>query len=326
MNTETKRNVLEKIKEYDSIVVARHSRPDGDAIGSSAGLREVLRASFPGKDVRLIACDDSDYLSFLNVKYDEADETFLRSSLALVLDTATADRVSDDRVFLCAETVKIDHHIDVKPFGDISWIEKDRSSVCEMIADFCMTFPDELKVTPEAAKLLYTGMVTDSGRFRYSSTSGDTMRCGAFLLDFGIDTDTLFANLYLDDYSELVYKAYIYTHIKLTENGVAYIFVSKAMQERFSLSIEQASNCVSYLDSLRGSIIWLAFIENPDSTIRVRLRSRFVTVNALAEKYGGGGHACASGATVENRKMMKSLISDADELIGDYKNSRKGWL
>ena len=83
---------------------------------------------------------------------------------------------------------------------------------------------------------------------------------------------------------------------------------------------------MSYMDSIKGSLIWLAFIDNGDGSIRVRLRSRFVTVNQLAEKYGGGGHACACGATVHSKKEMKALIADADELLRKYKAENGGWI
>ena len=77
--------------------------------------------------------------------------------------------------------------------------------------------------------------------------------------------------------------------------------------------------------TIKGSLVWIAFIEGADD-VRVRIRSRFVTVNTLAEKYGGGGHACACGATVHSKKEANALISDADKLLGDYKNSNGGWL
>ena len=169
-------------------------------------------------------------------------------------------------------------------------------------------------------------MVTDSGRFRFRSVTGETLRRAGALLDMGIDTDTLYAQLYLENFDYIEFKAYIYKRIKMTENGVAYIIVDKKMQEKFSLSREDASNVISFLDSIRGSIIWLAFIENDDGTIRVRLRSRFVTVNELAAKYHGGGHDCASGATAYSKKEMNSIISDADALIKEYKSTHEGWL
>ena len=114
--------------------------------------------------------------------------------------------------------------------------------------------------------------------------------------------------------------------MKRTESGVAYLHVDKKMQEKFGLTSEEASASVSYLDSIKGSLIWMVFIDNEDGTTRVRLRSRFVTINKLAEKYSGGGHACAAGATVNSKKEMKALISEADAILAEYKATHEGWL
>lgn len=169
-------------------------------------------------------------------------------------------------------------------------------------------------------------MVTDSGRFRFSSVSGETMRRAGALLDLGINTEWIYANLNLDDFNVFKFEAYVYKKMKVTSDGVAYIYVDKAMQRRFKLSNEQASNVVSYLDSIKGAIVWLAFIQNADGNIRVRLRSRFVTVNSLAEQYGGGGHYRACGATVHSKKEMKQMISDANAIVKNYKENNTGWL
>ena len=143
-----------------------------------------------------------------------------------------------------------------------------------------------------------------------------------------VDTETLFARLYLEAFEYLKFKAEIYRRMQVTENGVAYIIVDKAMQEEFGLSLEQASACVGTLDSIRGCICWAAFIENGDDqgTIRVRLRSRFVHINSVAEHYRGGGHACASGATVYGQEEMNALLREADALVKDYKENNEGWL
>ena len=171
-------------------------------------------------------------------------------------------------------------------------------------------------------------MVTASGRFRFRSVSGETMRLAGVMLDVGVDTDTLFARLYLEAFEYLKFKAYIYEHMQVTENGVAYIFVDKAMQEKFQLSLEQASAVVGNLDSIRGCICWIAFIENGDEeqSIRVRLRSRFVHINAIAEKYRGGGHACASGATLYGTEEIQQLLNETDALVKEYKETHEGWL
>ena len=154
------------------------------------------------------------------------------------------------------------------------------------------------------------------------------MRCAGALLDVGIDTQTLYANLYLDSYDSLKFTAYVYEHMQMTENGVAYIVVDRQMQEKFNLTLEQASACVSDMDSIRGCIAWIAFIETCDEkdTIRVRLRSRFVHINNIAEKYRGGGHACASGATLYGREEIAQLLADADKHIKEYKETHEGWL
>lgn len=325
MNTEQMKAVLDKIKQYDKIVIFRHKRPDGDAVGSTMGLRDVLRATYPEKDVRLINSDFADYVAFLGDEDEPQPDSYLSDALGIVIDTATAERISNPQYALCRELVKIDHHIPIQPYGDVMWVEEHRSSACEMIAAFCEAFHDELVLTPKAASEIYTGMVTDSGRFRFRSVSGDTMRLAGMLLDTGIDTDTLYANLYMKDFNEFKFQSYVYKKMKITKNGVAYLFVDKAMQKKFKLTTEQASASVSYMDSIKGSLIWLAFIET-DKEIRVRLRSRFVTINQLAEKYNGGGHACACGATVHSKKELQSLVADADRLLGEYKASNEGWL
>lgn len=326
MNNEIKQAILQKIKDYHRIIITRHARPDGDAVGATKGMKEILTRSFPEKEIYLINEDYADYMAFLGGEDGQLDDALYADALVIVLDTGNTGRISNKKFELGRELIKIDHHIDISPYGDLSWVEDWRSSACEMVVDFYASFRDELKLTPDAAKYLYTGMVTDSGRFKFDSVSGETMRCAALLLDQGIDTDTLFAHLYLKDFDYLKFQSSVYKRMKITENGVAYLHVTEAMQKQFGLTSEAASSSVSFLDSIQGSIIWLAFIDNPDGATRVRLRSRFVTVNGLAEKYGGGGHACASGATVHSRKEMKALIADADAIIKEYKETHEGWL
>lgn len=326
MQYEVMKKILEKIKEYNKIIIFRHFRPDGDAIGSTMGLREILRASFPEKTVLVLNADMSDYLTFLGGEDTPICDEEYADALAIIVDTGTADRASNKKFSLCREVVKIDHHIDDKPYGDISWVEDFRSSACEMIVKFYDTFRDELKITKEAATFLYCGMVTDSGRFRFRSVSGETLRMAAILLDLGVDIDTLYAQLYMRDFKSLKLESYVYEKMCMTESGVAYIYVDREMQEHFGLTQEEASAVVSHLENIRGSLIWIAFIDNADGSIRVRLRSRFVTVNELANRYHGGGHDCASGATCYSKAEMEALIADADAHLAKYKSENEGWL
>ena len=317
--------ILDKIKEYNKIILFRHFRPDGDATGSTKGLQRILQLTYPEKTVLLINNDYADYLKFLGTEDAQIADEEYADALGLVLDTATEKRISNPKFSLCREVIKIDHHIPIETYGNYQWVEEERSSTCEMIAHFYDTFRDELKIDTEAATYIYTGMVTDSGRFRFRDVSSETMRLAGVMLESKIDTDVLFANLYLKDFSEFKFESYAHKKMKMTENGVVSLFVSKSMQKKLGITKEQASASVSFMDSIKGSLIWIAFIEGDDE-IRVRLRSRFVTISELANQYRGGGHACAAGATLKSKAEMKELLKKADALLGEYKANNEGWL
>lgn len=323
---EIMQTILNKIKEYDKILLFRHFRPDGDAIGSTKGLAEILRLTYPEKKIYLQNADFSDYLAFLGEEDPILPDEEYKDALGIVLDTATSERISNRKFSLCKELIKIDHHIPVQSYANYEWVEEERSSLCEMIVYFYDTFKEELKINKRAAECLFTGMVTDSGRFRFREVSGNTMRLAGLLLDQEIDVGTIYANLYMRDFNSFKFQAYAQKKMQISENGVVSLFVTKKMQKKFHLTKEEASSSVSYMESIKNSLIWVAFIDNGDGSIRVRLRSRFVTVSELAEKYNGGGHACAAGATVYSKAEMKALLSDADELLKGYKEKNEGWL
>ena len=320
--------ILSKIKAYDRILIFRHVRNDGDCVGASMGLRDILRASYPQKEVYVIDSERSEFLAFLGECDPEIEDEQYADALGIVVDTGNTKRISNQKYTLCKEIVKIDHHIPMENYGVINWVEEDASSACELIVKFYDTFRQELQLPKSAARFLYTGMITDSGRFKYESVNGDTVRRAGILLDAGVDTENIFANLYLEEFEHLKFKAHVYKSMKITENGVAWIYVSKAMQEKFGLNMESASSVVGMLDTIKGSLCWLAFIESGDEngSIRVRLRSRYMTINSLAEQYRGGGHACAAGATVFNRREVNALVRKADALTKEYKESHEGWL
>lgn len=326
MNIEAINQIYNKICEYDRIILFRHFRPDGDAIGSTKGFQRILQLTFPEKKIYLLNDDFSDYLKFLGPEDEPIDDSLYHDALAIVLDTGTASRISNKKYSLCKEIIKFDHHIPLDSYGDLEWVEELRSSTCEMVAAFYDALSDKLKIDKLAATYIYTGMVTDSGRFRFRDVSPETMRLAGMILSMGIDTDWIYANLYMKDLDSFKFESYVYSKIKMTENGVAYFHATKAIQEKWDLTSESASACVSYMDSIKGSLIWIAFIDNPDGTIRVRLRSRFLHINTIGEKYRGGGHASACGATLHSKKEIKMLLDDADKLLKEFKENNEGWL
>ena len=323
---EIMQQIVNKIEEYNRIFLFRHIRMDGDCVGATKGLKSILTATYPEKEVFIVDDQKSGYLAFLGEDTDTATDEEYAGALAIVLDTATSDRISNQKYKLCKEVIKMDHHIPIESYGDINWVEENRCSTCELITHFYASFSDKFVLTAEGAKYLYTGLVTDSGRFRFREVSGETMRLAGILLDKGIDLDTLYANLYMTTFEDLKYKAYIFKNMKVSENGVVYFYVSDKTQKKLGLSREDASAGISALENIKDCLIWIAFIENEDKSIRVRLRSRFVTVNEIGNKYHGGGHACASGATVYSQKELKALVKDADARLKEYKQNNGGWL
>ncbi len=324
--TSIKRRILNKIEKYDTIIISRHTRPDGDAVGSTLGLYGILKETYPDKRIFLDNEDYSEYVSFLGGEGEHPTDEDYKNALVMVLDVGTERRISNKRYDNGAYLIKIDHHIIEVDYGDISWVEEERSSVCEMIADFYLTFRNRLKMPLHSAECLYTGMVTDSGRFRFRGTSGETMRIAGALIDTGIDLETIYANLGAEDFDLVKFRASLTSKINLTENGVAYLHISNALRKRHKMSQEEASNSISLMEHIKGSLIWLAFIENDDGTVRVRLRSRFVEVQELATRFHGGGHACASGATVYSKEEEEALVSQADKLLYEYKKENPGLI
>ena len=328
MNEQIKQKIFDKIAEYDRIFLFRHVRGDGDCVGAAKGLQAMIRLTWPEKEVYLIDPDEPEQVAFMGHNDAPVADSLYEGALAIILDTAVESRISVDKYKLCKEQIKIDHHIPVENYGDLYWVEEDRSSCCEMIVNFYETFRDTLKIDAQAATYLYAGMVTDSGRFRYDTVDGNTLRAAATLLDVGIDTQRLFAQLYLEEPESLKFRSYVYDHMTVTENGVAYLYIDIATREQFGLTMEQASLAVDYMDSIKGVLSWMIFQEVGDekNTIRVRMRSRFVPINEVAQRYNGGGHALACGASVYTREAMDALVRDTDKAVKCYKETHTDWL
>ena len=323
------RKIVDKIEEYNKIIILRHKRPDGDCLGSSLGLREILRNSYPEKIIKSYGLDSVEYLKFLGSEDNDEDALnpeYYKDALVIVIDTANKDRISNNLYENAKELIKIDHHILDNSYGDIEWVEEENIAACSMITKLWLKNKDRLTITKEAAICLYTGLVTDSGRFRYSGVNLDSLTCAGELINCGIDIEWIYANLYLKEFDNIRLSGELSRRIKITKNGVAYIYISRRLRKKLNLSLEDANNMIGVMDSIKGSLIWIGFIENDDNTIRVRLRSRFTTVNEIAVKHNGGGHDRASGATAYSKKEMKIIIEEADLRLKEYKNNNTGWL
>ena len=315
-----KNQIIEEIEKHDSIVIVRHVRPDGDCIGSSFGLREILKQTYPNKKIYSVGDGVVEYLKFLGEE-DIIDEEVYKESLVIVVDTATSKRVASPNYTKGKKIIKIDHHIAVESYGDINYVREDYPACCQIIADLAIS-SDKLIMNEKAAKCLYTGLVTDTGRFRFRSVNSKTFDVASNILKLDIDTESIYTNLNVKSAESYKLQGYMYQNFNLTENGVAYAFITKKIMKKFKASVEDASNLVNCLDSIKGSMIWILFVEY-DNEIRVRIRSRYLPVVEIGEMFNGGGHANACGASVKNKKEIKELLSIADTKLKAFKENNK---
>ena len=310
-----KEKIVEKLDEYEKIIILRHKRPDGDAIGSALGLREVLRDKYPNKKIYATGEEIPAYLKFVGMQDEILDEDY-KDALVIVVDTATEDRISLDKYKLAKEVIKIDHHIPVDNYGSINFVRENYGSCSLVLTEFFETMGFD--ISSKAARYLYIAAITDTGRFKYKEVDAKALSLASILLSKGIDTEEIFANLYSKDKNLFKLQGYIYNHIKYSENGAAYLFMSKRLMKRFKVRVEDAANGVNLLDSIKGSMIWMFFVEY-DNEIRIRFRSRFIQVDGLASKYNGGGHAYAAGGSINSKKDIKKVVEDADSMLKEYK-------
>ncbi|EAC9270838.1 bifunctional oligoribonuclease/PAP phosphatase NrnA, partial [Listeria monocytogenes] len=269
--------ILATIKAFDRIIIHRHQRPDPDALGSQVGLAEILRASFPEKEIYQVGgpVEGLDYLALMQTIPDD----LYKGALVIVTDTANAPRVSDQRYDQGAKLIKIDHHPNDEPYGELVWVNTKASSCSEMIVSFWQMFQNELTMTQEAARLLYAGIVGDTGRFLYPATTATTLRLAAELLDYGFDAPKI--NRQLDQVSRSVARlsGYVYENIEIDEIGAGKVILSQELQQRFGVVDSETSAVVSLPGKIDEVMAWAIFVEQPEGYYRVRMRSKGPVIN-----------------------------------------------
>lgn len=309
--------ILETIKQYETIIIHRHVRPDPDAYGSQGGLAEILKASFPEKNIYTVGKEEQS-LNFLRRLDQIADETY-RGALVIVTDTANEARICDGRYGLGDRLIKIDHHPNEEPYGDMVWVDTSASSCSEMVYEFYLAGQqDGLKMSDEAARLLYAGIVGDTGRFLYPSTTEKTFAYASELIKYKFNRTELFDRMYELAPNLIKLNGYVLQNFNMNENGVASMVLNKELLAEYQAQPSDASLLVSALGNVVGILAWAFFIEEDDQ-IRVRLRSKGPIVNTIARKYNGGGHPLASGASIYSWDEMANVMKDLEEACINFK-------
>lgn len=305
--------LFEKIKRNDTIIIHRHLNPDGDALGSQIGLKNILLDNFPNKAVYVVGDNGGRYSFIDGSKMDDIPDSMYKNALAIVLDTSAKSLISDLRYETAKETARIDHHLFVEKLCETEVVDSTFESCAGLVAYFAYSL--KLKLSPASAKALYTGMVTDSGRFRYDGVTSKTFLMASFLFEQEFSPADIYTNLYADDLDMIRLRAKFTLKAQLTPEKVGYIYTDYAEFLTYGVSAFTISRgMVNTMAEIKGVDVWVNFTETENSVL-AELRSTKYNVNQIAVKYGGGGHLKASGATLKNREEAMCMLNDLNQLV-----------
>lgn len=307
-----KRKILDLIDQYQKIIIHRHSNPDLDALGSQCGLAEVIRATYPEKQVYVVGSEEK-RLSFL-YRMDSVSDHVYKDALVIICDTDYRENICDKRYSKGDLIIKIDHHPENDSYGHILWTEITASSTSEMVYELYEFGKDRgYRLNRKAAYLLYAGIVGDTGRFMFNNTTERTFNIAGELLSYNFSTTELFTQLQKMDLSVARLKGYILQYFHITLSGVGYIKLDYDTIKKLKVTTSDAFQLINVFSNVENIRVWVFFIEEPNQ-INVRLRSNEIMINQLAEKYGGGGHKYSAGMAIYNWNQVNDVISELENL------------
>lgn len=296
------RAVLDVFDRYESFWIASHIHPDPDAISCQLALFAVLQRR--GKQVEIVNEDPPPRITrhLPHVSAIRFTPTLEHADVLVVLDVADRNRLGNslkDRLLPRALTLNIDHHVTGKPFADVTCIVPHACATCEILYDL-FTFAGE-EITPDIAECLYTGIVGDTGNFRFSNATPHAFEIGADLIRRGVQPHRVYERIYGNQpEARLHLLSRVLSTLKRTPDGrVAWLWVTQTMLRETGTTLEDVDGFSDYARSVEGVEAVAFFGELPDGRVKVSLRSReTVKVNEVAASFGGGGHEYASGCVL----------------------------
>ena len=309
--------ILAEIKRYNTIIIHRHQRPDPDAYGAQLGLKAILEASFPDKQIYAVgkAVQGLAWMSEDDTFMDDIPDKMYRDALVLVVDTANAPRIDDQRWPNGLEIIKIDHHPNDEPYGDWQWVEAGKSATSTMIYEFYEALKDQgLVMNAKAARLLYIGIVGDTGRFMYSMDQ-ETFRVVSELFGYDFDYEAVLHHMSTISENAAKLSGYVLQNLTILPSGFAYVVLTKALLEAFDLQDSGTAFVVPLPATIDKVKAWAIFEEQDEGNYRVRLRSRTIVINKIANRFEGGGHPMASGAWAQTAEDIERLINTVNAVL-----------
>ncbi|MEA4206277.1 bifunctional oligoribonuclease/PAP phosphatase NrnA [Mycoplasma sp. 1199] len=309
---------IDAIEKYDNIVIFHHIRPDGDCLGSQAGLAELIRTNYPNKNVYTVG-DNLHLFDFMGYHFDEIEKIDFTNSLGIVVDASSGNRIECANLLYENKTtakLRIDHHPNSADIDyDYNWIDEHYVAAAEMIAQ--IAFDAGWTVTQKAASHIYLGINTDSGRFLYPDTSARTHKLVAFLMETGFHPSFILKELSKRTFKQLKFVGHILNGFK-KEGRVLYYEIDTETLKKYDMDSFEAAQYVNELANIEDNSCWALFIQLEDGTVRGRLRSNGPLVNLVANKYGGGGHDNAAGITLQSWDQVKDVLADLNQAIVEW--------
>lgn len=317
--------VAKRIMAAKNVLLMTHLRPDGDALGSTFGMRDFLRSQGIAADVLTPSPLPRRYAQMC-AGHLTAIEDLNKYDLFLALDCANAERLGCGENFRAADFtgknfVCIDHHGGNSLPADISWISAGCGATCQMVMEMVAFLQKPLP--PSAATFLLTGMMTDTGCFCFSNTSGNTLRAAAAAVDYGADVEAIANTVFFSKpLKQLAFEAdLIASQLRIVCNGrVSYACVPDELLEKHDFDLREDEGLIDILRGLEGVVIAMLVHRRPDGW-RISMRSKdsaYPVVN-IARKFNGGGHALAAGCTIDVpdfAEIEKLLIPEFEALLG----------
>lgn len=306
--------VINKIKEYDNIIIGRHIGVDPDSLCSQLALRDAILLTYPNKKVIAVGTGSSKFTHF--GKLDKMEK--LDNALVIITDTPDRRRVDGVDISLSDFSIKIDHHPFIEKICDLEIIEDDKSSACEIITN--IIFSTELQCNNSIAELLYMGIVSDSNRFLFNSCTSNTFSTVSKLLEYyDIDISNVYEKLYLRPLNEVRLEGFISLNMIVTENKLGYVIIKNDDIIKFGVDSASAGNMINNFNFIKEILVWVTITEDiKNNQFRISIRSRGPEINKIAENHNGGGHKMASGIRVSTIDEALDVIKDLDKLLEEY--------
>ena len=303
-----------------TIAVSGHVRPDGDCTGSVLALYNYLVSNFPDIHVDMFLETPPERFSFLK-NYSKINSSFYSPieasyDLMICLDSSNEERLGMAGSFMkeAGHVICMDHHISNTGYADENYIFPDSSSACEVLYGFL----DRKKIDKDIAECLYVGIATDTGCFKYSCTSAQTMRIAAQLMEYGLDTNKLVDESFFQrNLTETHILGYaLQNSVALYDGKVIYSCISREIMDQTGACAKDMDGISSQLRLVKGVVCAVLIYEEEECKCKASFRSDDpFDVNELAGFFGGGGHVRAAGCNIrgEIKTCLEAVLSKIDE-------------